>query len=155
MADIVLRNVDDELVKRVRMRAVETGLKFREFVCNILLGALDDQANVLAGPERNDSAHTDSVLSSGNSTELVEADRMETGLRASNAALGGVDSARHTEAPIRYSALYRDASSDAEDVAEEEVDPGPLCPECLEPLVRNKQMPILECKCGHRQKVKA
>lgn len=133
MADIVLRNVDDELVKRVRMRAVETGLKFREFVCNILLGALGDEANVLAGPERNESAHTDSVLSSGHS----------------------IDAARHTDAPIRYSALHRDASSGAEDVAEEEVDPGPLCPECLEPLVRNKQIPILECKCGHRQKVKA
>ena len=130
MATVHIRNVGDSLVKELKVRAVRYGVTFRELV----IRALEE----MSGREVPIETRTDlSMPSVPNSIQQSEVTREAHPTNT-------LEERRRVAKEVIASVLEKGVDDGLMDDLAVKND----CPECGEPLVRNRLMKRWECECG-------
>jgi hypothetical protein len=138
MADLVLRGLDDELVRLVRVRSVESGKTVKQWVVPIL----EEAANGLGEGKGNQSGD------SGISNETSAGARSDSGVAGVEPGGNGKEAARKRDF---YHEPKHSLLGDRDTV---QVDGGESCPDCGKELILNRVLRRMVCECGYQGKVR-
>ena len=129
MADLVLRGMDGELVRRVRSAAALDGMKVKEWASRILEAGLRETDSLVRKSEP--AATDDREVDSETHVPVVAKEPQET--REATGKRGGVRLGMEKSVPDTISG-------------------NPECPECCEPMLDNVRLKQWNCKCGFVQR---